>query len=25
VVSIWMTESATGTTKFITLYPAKEN
>ncbi len=25
VVSIWMTESATGATKFITLYPAKEN
>jgi hypothetical protein len=24
-VSIWMTERATGTTKFITLYPAKEN
>jgi len=25
VVSIWMTESATGTTKLITLYPAKES
>jgi hypothetical protein len=25
VVSIWMTERATGRTKFITLYPAKEN
>ena len=25
VVSIWMTESATGTTKFITLFPAKEH
>ena len=25
VVSIWMTESTTGTTKFITLYPAKEH
>ena len=24
VVSIWMTESATGTTKFITLYPERE-
>lgn len=24
VVSVWMTERATGTTKFITLYPAKE-
>jgi hypothetical protein len=25
VVSVWMTEGVTGTTKFITLYPAKEN
>lgn len=25
VASIWMTESATGQTKFITLYPAKED
>jgi len=25
IVSIWMTESATGTTKFITLHPAKEH
>jgi len=25
VVSIWMTESATGTTKFITLYPERKN
>jgi hypothetical protein len=25
VVSIWMIESATGETKFITLYPAKES
>ena len=25
VESIWMTESATGTTKFITLFPAKES
>jgi hypothetical protein len=24
VVSIWMTESATGTTKFITLYPERK-
>lgn len=25
VTSIWMIEAATNTTKFITLYPAKEN
>ena len=25
VASIWMTEAATGHTKFITLYPAKED
>ena len=25
VVSIWMTETASGLTKFITLYPAKEH
>jgi len=25
VVSVWMTEAESGTTKFITLYPAKEN
>ncbi len=25
VVSIWMTEATGGVTKFITLYPAKEN
>ncbi len=25
VVSVWMTESATGVTKFITLYPDKES
>jgi hypothetical protein len=24
VVSVWMIEAATGTTKFLTLYPAKE-
>ena len=24
VISIWMTEQATGLTKFITLYPAKD-
>jgi hypothetical protein len=25
VVSVWLTEGATGTTKFITLHPAKED